>query len=188
MRKLEVVEYDPRWPDLFELERRLLFQTLGDVAVWIHHIGSTAVPGLAAKPTIDILIEVTDVVALDAFDANMKAIHYEPKREFGIPGRRYFKKGGDSSTHHIHAFARGDSNVTRYIAFRDYLRAYPNIAYDYAKLKKGVAARCNNSINSYCNGKDAYVKHIEADAIGWLMSVRCVETSMAENDRTAACR
>ena len=176
VRKIEVVEYDPIWPHLFETERSLLFRTLGNVALGIHHIGSTAIPGLAAKPTIDILVEVTDVVALDAFNANMRAIYYEPKGESGILGRRYFKKGGINRTHNIHAFARTDSNVTRYIAFRDYLRAHPEVACEYAKLKNDVATKCDNDIVRYCDGKDAYVKRVEGDAIRCLMSVRCVES------------
>lgn len=176
MRKIEVVEYDPIWAHLFEAERRILFQTLGDVAVGIHHIGSTAVPGLAAKPTIDILIEVTDIVALDAFNTNMRAIHYESKGEYGILGRRYFKKGVDVHTHHIHAFTHGDSNVARYIDFRDYLRAHPEVAQEYGKLKKDVAVRCDNNIDQYCNEKDTYLKHIEAVADRWQVSVRRVST------------
>lgn len=176
VRKIEVVEYDPIWPLLYESERVLLFQTLGDIAVRIHHIGSTAVPALAAKPTIDILIEVTDVVALDARNQDMRGIGYEPKGESGIPRRRYFKKGGNNRTHNIHAFARTDSNVTRYIAFRDYLRAHPEVAYEYAKLKNDGATKCDNDIVRYCDGKDAYVKHIEAEAVRWLMSVRCEES------------
>jgi GrpB-like predicted nucleotidyltransferase (UPF0157 family) len=165
MRKIAIVEYDASWPGLFEAERELLHQTLGDVVVDVHHVGSTAVPGLAAKPIIDILVEVTNVEALDGLNREMEAIGYKPKGEFGIPGRRYFQKGGDERTHHIHAFARGDFNVTRHIAFRDYLRANPQIAREYGELKRRVAETCDNDIDRYCDGKDAYVKRIEAIAV-----------------------
>jgi len=165
VRNIEVIEYDPIWPRLFEEERSLLIQTLGEVAIGIHHIGSTAVPGLAAKPIIDILIEVTDVVALDALNQNIEAIGYEPRGESGIPRRRYFKKGGDNRTHHVHAFTQGDLNVTRLIAVRDYLRVHPDVAQEYGEQKKDVAARCDNDIDRYCDGKDAYMKIVEAAAM-----------------------
>jgi GrpB-like predicted nucleotidyltransferase (UPF0157 family) len=102
----------------------------------IHHVGSTAVPGLAAKPIIDILIEVTGLEALDALHEDMKVIGYKPKGEFGIPGRRYYQKGGKQRTHQIHAFVTGDFNVTRHIAFRDYLRANSDVAREYGEVKK----------------------------------------------------
>ena len=164
-RTIAVVEYDPRWPKSFETENSLLSQKLGKVALRIHHIGSTAVPGLAAKPIIDILVEVASLEELDLLNEEMTALGYEPKGEYGIPGRRYFEKGGDSRTHHIHAFRSGDFNVTRSIAFRDYLTRNPEVARDYAELKKTVAGTCANDIERYCEGKDAYVKRLEAKAI-----------------------
>lgn len=144
----------------------------GSIGLWAL---STAVSGLAAKPIIDILIEVTDIIALDALNANMKSIDYEPKGEFGILGRRYFKKGGNVRTH-IHAFAHGDSNIIRYIAFRDYLRTHAEVAQEYGKFKKIVAARCDNNIDQYCDEKDVYVKRIEAAAVRWLKNAHCAET------------
>lgn len=176
VRKIEIIEYDPVWPRLFEEERSLLIQTLAEVVIGIHHIGSTAVPGLAAKPTIDILIEASDVVTLDAFNANMKAIYYQPRGESGIPGRRYFKKDEDNLTYHIHAFARGDSNVKRYVAFRDYLRTHPEVASNYANLKKVIAVECCGDRVRYNDEKNAYVKHIEAIAVRWITGVRYAES------------
>ena len=165
MRKIEVVDYNPAWPDLFAAERNLLQQTLDGVVVRIHHIGSTSVPGLAAKPIIDILMEVTDVEELDSYTNEMLLIGYEALGEYGIPGRRFFRKGGDNRTHHIHAFAAGDYDVIRHIAFRDYLRENPEVAAEYAKLKKNVAAECNNDSEKYCDGKDEFVKFHESLAL-----------------------
>ena len=165
MRKIEVHKYDPSWPKRFDAEKNLLWRILGDVVIAIHHIGSTSVPGLDAKPIIDILIEVTDLSALDALGNEMQAIGYESKGEYGIPGRRYFQKGGDDRTHQVHAFKYGDDNVTRHIAFRDYLRSHPAIAEEYAVLKKSIAETCDNDIDKYCDGKDAFVKHHEAIAM-----------------------
>ncbi|MBU2514115.1 GrpB family protein [bacterium] len=120
MRKIEVHNYDPSWPKRFETEKELLIRTLGEVVTAIHHIGSTAVPGLAAKPVIDMLVGVDDLSTLDLLNPDMEAIGYEPRGEFGIPSRRYFQKGGDARSHQIHAFLAGDDNITRHVAFRDY--------------------------------------------------------------------
>jgi GrpB-like predicted nucleotidyltransferase (UPF0157 family) len=100
MRTIEVVAYDPSWPGVFEIEREVLSRVLGELAVEIHHIGSTAVPGLVAKPIIDILVEVHDMAALDRLNPAMEAIGYDCMGEYGIPGRRYYRKGGDHRTHH----------------------------------------------------------------------------------------
>jgi GrpB-like predicted nucleotidyltransferase (UPF0157 family) len=114
---------------------------------------------------------VTAVAALDGFNDELRAAGYEPKGEFGIPGRRYFKKGGENRTHHIHAFASGDFNLIRHLAFRDYLRAHPEVAAEYAELKRTIAATCNNDIERYCDGKDEFVKRIEACAVEAMMSI-----------------
>jgi len=182
MRKIEIVDYDHSWPQLFEAERDLLQQTLGDVCIKIFHIGSTAVLELAAKPIIDILIEVTDVEALDELNVEMEIIGYNPKGEFGIPGRRYFQKGDDNRSHHIHAFARGDSNVMRHIAFRDYLRTHPEVAREYGELKRNVADACENDVGKYCDGKDRFVKRIEAIAMKEISPNKAMHT---DEDSTA---
>ena len=162
---VEVVDYDPSWPALFDAECALLHRTLGEVAIAIHHIGSTAVPGLAAKPIIDILMEVADLNALDAAAGGLARIGYAAKGEYGIPGRRYFPKGGERRTHHVHAFASGDVGLFRHLAFRDHLRAHPAVARDYGRLKRSLALSCGNDLSRYCDGKDAYVKALEAAAM-----------------------
>lgn len=94
MRKVEVVAYDRNWPGLFEQERWRLEKIFGSVLVEVHHIGSTAVPGLAAKPVIDLLPVVSDLTAVDAVTAEMVEAGYEAKGENGLPGRRFFKRVG----------------------------------------------------------------------------------------------
>ncbi len=165
MRKIEILKYDPAWPENFEVERKLLYHILGNVVIAIHHIGSTAVPRLAAKPIIDILAEIKDLSVLDTLNFCMEAIGYKVKGEFGITGRRYYQKGGDIRTHQLHAFERGDRNIIRHIAFRDYLRSDNIIAEEYAALKKKVAKSCDNDISKYSDGKDAFVKYHEAMAV-----------------------
>ena len=165
-RKIEVVDYDSNWPAIFEWERDLLNRTLGNVVEAIHHMGSTSIPGLAAKPIVDILVEVKSLEGLDALNKKMVAIDYQPKGEFGIPGRRYYQKGANRRTHHLHAFASEDPNIFRHLAFRDYIMANPGIAAEYAELKKAVAKTCDDDIERYCQGKDAFLKEHEAKAIG----------------------
>lgn len=164
-RKIEVVDYDPSWPGMFEQESKLLSRTLGNIVEKIHHIGSTSVPGLAAKPIIDILVEVTSLENLDARHQQMVTIGYQPKGEFGIPGRRYFQRGETERTHQVHAYLAGDANIIRHLAFRDYIMTNPSIAAEYAQLKKSVARTCDHDIDRYCQGKDAFIKEHEARAI-----------------------
>lgn len=94
---IEIVGYDPAWEEKFNREARLIEEILGGELVAIHHIGSTAVKGLAAKPIIDIMPVVKDVSRADGFNARFEEIGYEAMGEFGIAGRRYFRKGGTSA-------------------------------------------------------------------------------------------
>jgi len=167
-RIIEVVDYDPSWPEKFRQEAHLIQQVLINQIVSIHHIGSTAVPGLKAKPTIDILLEVKDVTALDAYDSKMKDFGYFAKGEYGIQGRRFYLKGLYERTHHIHAFNAGVKNVLRHLAFRDYLIAKPVIAKKYEKLKIRCAKDCNNDNEKYCLCKNDFVHKYEKIALVWV--------------------
>jgi len=167
MRDMSVVDSDPRWPEAYEQEAQALHVVLGDELVRSHHIGSTAVPGLAAKPVIDILLEVRDVERLDMLDEAMRAIGYEPRGEFGIPGRRYYPKGGDRRTHHVHAFSVGDPHIDGHLVLRDYLRARPDVAKDYARIKREASARFRYDPGGYVDCKDRTVRCILADAVAW---------------------
>lgn len=164
---IHVVPHDPRWPAAFDFERRELLATLGDLVARAHHIGSTAVAGLAAKPVIDILLEVRSLAELDDATPSLEALGYEALGEFGIAGRRYFRKGGDQRTHQIHAFGAGDPHIHRHLAFRDYLQAHPGVREEYARLKSGLAERHPDDLEAYCEGKDAFVKLHEAKALAW---------------------
>jgi GrpB-like predicted nucleotidyltransferase (UPF0157 family) len=92
MRKVEVVPHDPKWRSAFEVESNQVAEALGENVVAVHHIGSTAIPGIYAKPIIDLLVEVKDIVQVDRQSLSMQALGYEVMGEYGIPGRRYFRK------------------------------------------------------------------------------------------------
>ncbi|WP_201786412.1 GrpB family protein [Methanoculleus horonobensis] len=165
---VRVVEYDPAWPELFRTEARLIEDILKENLVEIFHIGSTSVPGLRAKPIIDIMPAVLDIEQVDERSERFEAIGYETMGELGIPGRRYFRKGGENRTHQIHAFQFDNvQNITRHLAFRDYLRCRPEISRAYAALKSELAARYPRDIGQYCDGKDGFIKRVERDALQW---------------------
>ncbi len=166
-RIIEVVEYDVNWVDAFQLESIAIRSALNGLDISIHHIGSTSVPGLMAKPVIDILIETTDVAELDAYDDAMRAIDYVPQGELGIPGRRFYPKGLYNRTHHIHAFNRGTQDVHRHLAFRNYLIAHPRVAHEYAVVKSRLAQTCDNDNDVYCDGKEDFVREHEQRALAW---------------------
>lgn len=166
-RIIEVVDYDPSWKKTFETERVMLHQAIGSNAVKIEHIGSTSVVGLAAKPVIDILIEVNSLDELDVAHKNIEALGYLVKGENGITGRRYFQKGGNQRSHHVHAFQTNDLHICRHIAFKEYLIAHPKIALEYSDIKKAAAANSNNNINVYMALKNDFIQRHEKIAVEW---------------------
>ncbi len=169
MNSIDIVPHHPHWHESFEAEAELVARILGDVAVAIHHVGSTAIPGIYAKPVIDMLVEFSDVNAVDAASPLMKDLGYEVMGEFGILGRRYFRKDNDRGvrTHQIHAFAAGSEQVVRHLAFRDYMIAHPGRAQAYSELKRKLAADHPESMNDYMDGKDAFIIETDRLAAKW---------------------
>lgn len=159
MRKITVVAYDDRWPDAFEAESALLQATLGHVISGIHHIGSTSVPGLAAKPVIDIMLEVTRLVELDSLNVAMERAGYTARGENGIPGRRYFTKGEEQRSHHVHAFAADDPQIEKHLAFRDYLIRNVKVAEMYARVKRAAAQENERDTDGYSAFKKNFIEH-----------------------------
>ncbi|MBM7644518.1 GrpB-like predicted nucleotidyltransferase (UPF0157 family) [Scopulibacillus daqui] len=167
MRKVEVTPYHPRWTRMFNEEADQLRDVFGSVILDIHHIGSTSVEGLKAKPIIDMMPVVRDIHNIDGFNKAMIAMGYEPMGENGIPGRRFFQKGGDNRTHHIHMYQLGNPEIERHLAFRDYLRAHPKSAKEYGNLKEALAQQFPYDIESYIKGKEQLVTDIEQKALAW---------------------
>ena len=166
MQHVVVSEYDPRWPRLFAEEVEKISEILGENCVAVHHIGSTAVEGLAAKPIIDIMPVVRSLTEADRAAPALERLGYEYLGEFGIPGRRYLRKGGDERTHQVHIFACGDAaNINRHLAVRDYLRAHPAVREAYAVLKRRLAEQFPYDIDGYCDGKQSFVQELERLAL-----------------------
>ena len=174
---IRVVPYDPFWEVEYENESQKISGILKDVLVDIYHIGSTAVKGLHAKSIIDIMPVVTNISLVDKYNEEFVAIGYECMGEFGIEGRRYFRKGGDNRTHQIHIFEQSNhKDINRHIAVRDFLRTHPDIALEYGELKMELAYRFPEDIEGYCAGKDAFVKQLEKDALLWYQNNESYKT------------
>lgn len=167
MRKVEVAPYNEMWSLMFEQEADQLKQILGKEIIDVEHIGSTSVKGMKAKPVIDIMPIVRNIQRIDQFDTAMIDCGYEPKGENGISARRYFQKGGDNRTHHVHIYETGNPEIERHLAFRDYLRTHPKSAQEYSSLKEELSSRFPCDIASYINGKEALVQEIERKAMLW---------------------
>jgi len=161
-RIIEVVPYNSHWPQMFEAEAALIKKALGNNCIAIHHIGSTAVPGLSAKPVIDILPVVKSLIEVDRKAEAMQQIGYQALGEYGIPLRRFFQKGGDLRTHHVHVFEKSNPAIRRHLQFRDWLRSHPEDAKAYQELKLELASKFPNDSESYVKGKAAFIQSIAA--------------------------
>jgi len=167
-RKIEVQPYDPTWPALFRKEAERLRPMLGNNLAGLHHIGSTAVPGLAAKPTIDILIVVRSHTRLDACCQELESLGYSAKGENGIPGRRYFQRlAGEDHLFHLHAYEDGHPDIRRHLDFRDFLRVRPETARAYAALKQSLMAQYTYEPKLYTEGKSEFIQLVDRQAAAW---------------------
>lgn len=152
---------------MFEEEKTRLEQILPASAV-IEHVGSTSVPGLAAKPIIDIMVGLPDFAQADSLVPQVQSLSYEyvPQFEVEMPFRRYFRKEtAGVRTHHIHMVATSSEFWNRHLSFRDYLRAHANVAAEYAILKRKLAEQEWQDMNAYAASKTEFIRRIEAKAL-----------------------
>lgn len=164
MAKVEVVDYNEEWQRRYVYEANQIRNILVSELVTITHIGSTAVPGLKAKPTVDILLVVKDVNKLDSLNEQFEKAGYQCLGEDGIKGRRFFMKADNSV--HVHAYdGNNHDRIESLIAFYDYLKDHPEVAKEYGELKEKLAKKYPNNIKKYNKGKDAFTKEIEAKAL-----------------------
>jgi putative glutamine amidotransferase len=168
-RSFFVAEYDPAWPHLFEEEAARLREALGAIAVRIEHVGSTAVPGLAAKPVIDIQVSVDRMVPRGRFVVPLETLGYEFVADPTDPEHEYFKKDlGGVRTHQIHVCPVGGEWERRHLAFRDHLRTHPEDSARYAELKRLLADRHPNDVMAYVDAKTPFIRELESRAGGAL--------------------
>jgi GrpB-like predicted nucleotidyltransferase (UPF0157 family) len=147
----------PLWADEFLRERQSILKVLSRHATLVEHVGGTAVPGVPAKPILDILVGVPSFEKARVCIGPMESLGYEYRGEYGIPGRHYFVKG-DPRTHHVHILEVGGETWGRMIAFRDALLASPDLAREYATAKLRIAAAHSNNRAAYQRAKDRVIE------------------------------
>jgi GrpB-like predicted nucleotidyltransferase (UPF0157 family) len=160
--------YNPKWPEMAASHAECL-RVLGACLVTVHHIGSTSVPGLAAKPIIDLMPLVTDMADLDRDRGHVEALGYNWHGELDVPGRRYCTLSDETGIRiaQLHFFNADSPQVERHIAFRDYLRSHPQVASAYETEKRRARDLHPNDSHAYTDEKAAWIREAEAKALLW---------------------
>jgi GrpB-like predicted nucleotidyltransferase (UPF0157 family) len=162
---VRLAEYDERWPSLFAAEARHIFAFSEDIPLRLEHIGSTSVPGMCAKPVLDILAGRPSATPVGAYVVCFQRAGYDYRGEQGVAGREFFRRG-QPRAYHVHLVEEGGVLWREYLALRDYLRAHAEAAARYGDLKRSLAARFPLDREAYTNGKTALVREIVGRAIG----------------------
>ena len=160
---IELVSYSPQWVSTFNAERAVLHSVLPHATFRIEHIGSTAVPGLRAKPIIDILIGAPSLDEIESRIHALETLGYQYIREYevGLPQRRYFSKPHVRPRQfHLHAVAIDNSFFAEHLSFRDELRSNPSLAADYLALKLELAARFVDDAQRYADAKGPFIRSV----------------------------
>ena len=160
---IELAEYDPQWPRLYEREEKRIREALGPKALQIQHVGSTSVPGLAAKPLIDVVLVVADSADEDSYVPELEAAGYVLRiREPEWFEHRLFK--GPDMNVNVHTFSEASEEIDRMIGFRDWLRTHDDDRDLYLAAKRELAAREWKYVQNYADAKSAVVRDILAHA------------------------
>jgi GrpB-like predicted nucleotidyltransferase (UPF0157 family) len=160
-----VLDYDPNWPGLFHSLRKRIADALGDLAAAIEHIGSTAVPDLAAKPIIDIDVLLASETMLPAAIERLASLGHIHRGNLGIPEREAFFTAANDPPHHLYVCPPCSAEFRRHIAFRDYLRAHPKDAKNYGDLKMALAERFREDRSAYNTAKGEFVAEMTSRGI-----------------------
>jgi GrpB-like predicted nucleotidyltransferase (UPF0157 family) len=161
-RKVNLLPHDPTWADKYQEEADRLAAVLSPEIIALHHIGSTAIPDIVAKPIIDILIEVKEINQIDLYNDQMTTLGYAARGENGIPGRRYFSKDTEGvRTHHVHIFQVGNPEIDRHIKFCNHLITQPDDAQAYNQLKIELAKIFPEDVDQYTEAKSDFIQNID---------------------------
>lgn len=164
--RVEIEDYRPEWAEIFEFERATIIETCRPWLMEVHHVGSTSVPGLAAKPILDIMPVVASPDDGENAVEPMTNLGYRYRGENGLPGRFYFDKIVDGRTVvHCHMYPQDHSDVRKLVAFRNRLRTHGETAYEYERLKRKLASKHRDDRESYTDGKSAFINDITATAL-----------------------
>jgi GrpB-like predicted nucleotidyltransferase (UPF0157 family) len=165
--KVVIVPYDPAWPALFSELGADLRQVLGDVALRIDHIGSTSVPGLGAKPIIDVQISVASFEPLDAFRIPLASLGFVHRADNPDLTKRYFREAPGARRTHIHVRRAGSWSEQAALLFRDYLRTHPQDAKRYAECKYRLAETYQDDRHGYTEAKSDFIWGVIITADRW---------------------
>jgi GrpB-like predicted nucleotidyltransferase (UPF0157 family) len=156
---VRIVEYDARWPALFTAEEQRIRDHCGTLAPRLEHVGGTSIPGMSAKPVLDIVAGRPHDTSIQEYVAALQQAGYEHCGEQGVPGREFFCRG-EPRAFHLHLVEEGGPLWRDYVAFRDYLRAHTKAARRFADLKRALAARFSQDREAYMNAKSPHVQEI----------------------------
>lgn len=168
---VEIAEYDALWPRLFQDRGERLRRALGAVALRIDHIGSTSVPGLAAKPIIDVEISVAAFDPLDGFREPLEALGYVFRADNIERTKRYFREAPGTRREHLHVRTAGSWGEQFALLFRDYLRTHPDETEQYASLKRDLAERYRDDRHGYTEAKGPFIWSVMRRATGWSQEI-----------------
>lgn len=164
--KVRLSDFNENWAKLYQDEADFLRTIFTDEIVRFEHFGSTSIPGLQAKPVIDMMCIVKDINNVDLHNDKMNQLGYDVAGDWGIPGRRLFRKGGEERTHHIHFYQTDNPQIERHLIFRDYLRCHPEEVARYSQFKEELAERFENT-SEYSPAKKTFVMEMEQLALSW---------------------
>ncbi len=183
----ELSDYNPEWPRIFQAEVPRIAEALGEQVIEIEHVGSTSVPGLRAKPIIDILVAVETFAPLEVYKRQLAPIGYTHHPHINDAERLFFWKGVPR-THHLHIVEFATWEHQRHIIFRDYLRAHPEIARLYAQVKEQLAQTFHDNRPAYTRGKTAFINAIMDRAMAEIVDpslrelVDAIEQQLADDE------
>jgi GrpB-like predicted nucleotidyltransferase (UPF0157 family) len=163
-RLIRIVDYDPGWPAGFRRLQDHIWPSVADLALRIEHVGSTAVPGLAAKPIIDLDIVIRDRATLPDIGAKLEALGYFARGDLGIADRYAYAATSSEPPHNLYACVEGSVALRNHLALRDHLRAHPEDAKAYGELKKALTEGFPDDIDQYVAGKTALIARFLAQA------------------------
>jgi GrpB-like predicted nucleotidyltransferase (UPF0157 family) len=165
--RIEVVPYDPQWATTFDEIKKVVTETVGDLALSIEHVGSTSIPRMSAKPIIDLDVVIRSYDELPVMVARLSSLGYVHQGDLGIKGREAFKREGEDvprtgtgkvwPKHHLYVCPQGSEGLSRHLAFRDYLRAHPEELAEYEAVKRGLAEENPHDWEAYTDGKTDYI-------------------------------